>query len=214
MIPVPLIVAGGQALLPVALKLAADFAPHLIGMLTKSAKAEEIAEKVIEIAKGVTGAATPQEAVERIQADESMRLEFQRLSVDKELTLARIDAETARLMYGLEMAEVEGQKVTTAEVNQTMRAEGAAEHWPTYSWRPAIGFAIAFNLASSSLLVLFVFGAVVCGAEGAPKAVAALPETLAALAAITAMAAPIVGVASWFRGKMQADPSIPTVNRG
>jgi hypothetical protein len=34
------------------------------------------------------------------------------------------------------------------------------------------------------------------------------------VAGIIAVVSPILGIASWYRGKMQADPSIPTNNRG
>lgn len=99
-------------------------------------------------------------------------------------------------------------------VNATMRAEAAAEHWPTYSWRPFVGFAVGVNLIASTLLVVGVFIAMCLNAAGADKAVAALPAALGALAALVALASPILGIASWYRGKMQADPRIPTDNRG
>jgi hypothetical protein len=41
-----------------------------------------------------------------------------------------------------------------------------------------------------------------------------VPGILATVARILAVVSPILGVASWYRGKMQADPSIPTTNRG
>lgn len=51
-------------------------------------------------------------------------------------------------------------------------------------------------------------------APGADKAIAALPTALGSLAAICGLATPVLGIASYFRGKMQADPRIPTDNRG
>lgn len=111
-------------------------------------------------------------------------------------------------------AELSALVQASAQVAATMQAEAASEHWPTYSWRPAIGFAVALDLVLSSLLVCGVFLAQVLGAPGAAAAVAALPATLGALAAIVGLALPVLGIASWFRGRMQADPSIPTVNRG
>ena len=41
-----------------------------------------------------------------------------------------------------------------------------------------------------------------------------LPGMLGAEAAIMATMAPVLGIASWYRGKMQADPGIPTNNKG
>jgi hypothetical protein len=78
-----------------------------------------------------------------------------------------------------------------------MQAEAAAEHWPTYSWRPFCGF---------------VFGAMFLGVYFVLP-LAKLPVPVVPTEAWAAMGA-VLGVASWFRGKMQADPTIPTVNRG
>jgi len=41
-----------------------------------------------------------------------------------------------------------------------------------------------------------------------------LPAMLGAMIGIMGVISPILGIASWHRGRMQADPSIPTVNRG
>lgn len=117
---------------------------------------------------------------------------------------------------GYESAEkIEELNVRAAEaVNKSIQAEVASEHWPSYGWRPAIGFAVAFNVIASSLLVLMVFAAVVFGAKQAAEAVTQLPSVLGALAAITGTVMPILGIASYFRGKMQADPNILTNNKG
>jgi hypothetical protein len=48
----------------------------------------------------------------------------------------------------------------------------------------------------------------ICGAKGAEKAIAALPAALGALAAINGLATPILGSASWLRGRMQAETDI------
>lgn len=101
-----------------------------------------------------------------------------------------------------------------ADVNASLQAEAKADHWPTYSWRPWIGFCFGANLILSTTLVIGVFAAQVFNAPGADKAIAALPGTLGALAAISGLATPILGIASWFRGRMQADPTIKTDNRG
>lgn len=109
------------------------------------------------------------------------------------------------------VAEIEAAKQATTDVNATMRAEAAAEHWPTWSWRPAIGFAVAFNIIVSSLLCVAIFIGVVIGSPVAATALGQLPTILGALAGINATALPILGVASWFRGKMHADPSNMTI---
>lgn len=100
-----------------------------------------------------------------------------------------------------------------ADVNKTMQAEAGSEHWPTYSWRPAIGFAVAIDLVASVLVVLVSYVGVMFFKVDA-QALNYLPAMLGAMAALVGVASPILGIASWFRGKMQADPAVATVNRG
>lgn len=113
------------------------------------------------------------------------------------------------------MAEIGYQNVKDLEelntrnveaVNKTMQVEAGSEHWPTWGWRPAIGFAVAFNLISSSLVIFiaYMFKADIVGN---------LPAMLTAQAGLNATALPILGISSYFRGKMQADPSIPATTQ-
>jgi hypothetical protein len=99
-----------------------------------------------------------------------------------------------------------------ADVNASMQAEAASEHWPTYSWRPAIGFAVAIAVLMSVLTVFLAYGAAIV--LGKSDGLQYLPGILAAIAGIIGVVSPILGIASWFRGRMQADPGIPTDNRG
>ena len=78
-----------------------------------------------------------------------------------------------------------------------MQAESKAEHWPTYAWRPFIGF--LFGLMT--VCIYFVLPLLKFPVPSIPS------EVWMAYGAV-------MGVASWFRGKMQADPNIPTDNRG
>jgi len=78
-------------LIPLAMKLVSAFAPSLIGKLTKSDKAEEIAEKVMGFAQAVTGQDDPEKAVKAIEADPELALEFQRDLHAYELELAKLE---------------------------------------------------------------------------------------------------------------------------
>lgn len=126
--------------------------------------------------------------------------------------LAEIDADLKKhaLDNGIRLEELAVQNA--GQVNTTMQAEAGSEHWPTYSWRPAIGFAVALAVVLSVLTVFLAYGAAI--AFGRQEGLQHLPGILAAIAGIIAGVSPILGIASWFRGRMQADPSIPTVNRG
>jgi hypothetical protein len=181
-------------LIAAALQIARIAAPRLVSALTGSDRAVEVAERVIDVAQQVTGASTPDEAVAKLQADPALVMQANIRMQELEIELQKVTAASA------------------AEVNSTMRAEGQSEHWPTYSWRPAIGFAVALNVVLSSLTVFGAyFGAMVFGkTEGLQH----LPGMLAAMAGLIAVVAPILGIASWFRGRMQADPAIASVNRG
>lgn len=62
---------------PISLAMAlAQFAPSLIKIFTGSDKAADVADKVIDIAKTVTGAPTGEAALNVIQADPGKVLEF------------------------------------------------------------------------------------------------------------------------------------------
>jgi hypothetical protein len=97
----------------------------------------------------------------------------------------------------LQIEEIKADASNRSEVNQTMRAEAASEHWPTYSWRPFIGF--EFGILTFG--VYFVLPLMNIPVPEVPY------EVWMAFGAI-------LGVASWYRGRMQADPSIPTSNKG
>jgi hypothetical protein len=180
-------------LIPLAVQLAAQFVPELIGKIAGK-NAEAVAGKVVEVAQQVTGAKSGDDALAALQANAGLALKFKEAVLAQEVELEKLAAGNA------------------AEVNATMRAEAAAEHWPTYSWRPAIGFAVALNLILSGCTVFAAYIGAMWFGKAEP--LAHLPAMLGAMAALVGMAAPILGIASWFRGKMQADPSVPTVNRG
>lgn len=63
-------------LISLALMLAGKFAPDLIKYFTNSDTAGTVAGKVIDIAKTVTGKGTPEEAVDAIQDDPALALQF------------------------------------------------------------------------------------------------------------------------------------------
>lgn len=129
------------------------------------------------------------------------------------IKLAEIDAalRTHALTVGIDLERL--AVANAADVNKSIQAEAAAEHWPTYSWRPSIGFAVALNVLMTSVTVALAYVMVIFG-EKKPEYLNYLPAMIGAMAALVGVVAPILGIASWFRGKAQADPSINTVNRG
>lgn len=83
------------------------------------------------------------------------------------------------------------------EVNKTMQAEAASEHWPTYTWRPFVGFVFGIMIFGCYFILPLLH----------------IPTPTVPSEAWIAMGG-VLGVASFFRGKMQADPTIPTNNKG
>lgn len=85
---------------PISLALAlAQFAPSLIKFLTGSDKVADVAGKVIDIAKTVTGAPDGTAALEALKADPAKVIEFQQAAMlnDSDLTKAFLaDVQNAR----------------------------------------------------------------------------------------------------------------------
>jgi hypothetical protein len=79
-------------LIPLAMQLG-QFVPGIVKLLTGSEKAEEVAGKVVNVARAVTGIDDPKFAVEAIQADPSKMMEFQ-------LAMGAQQAEFERMYLG------------------------------------------------------------------------------------------------------------------
>ena len=172
----------------------AQFVPQIVKWIAGD-KAGAVAGKVIDVAKQVTGKGTGDEALEALKADPNLVLKYRVAVLDQELEFEKIAVQNA------------------GDINATMRAEAAAEHWPTYSWRPAIGFSVAIAMVVSVIVVAIAYIGVMFF-RGKAEVLSYLPAMLGAMAALVGVASPILGIASWFRGKMQSDPNISTVNRG
>ena len=134
------------------------------------------------------------------------------------LKLAEFESENRVKLQALAFAYAENQiaadTAAVQAVNATMQAEARGEHWPSYSWRPMVGMSVAFNVAASSALVLVVYSGLMLGNSAAAGALSTLPGALGALAAINATTLPILGIASYFRGKAQAAPDVSINPRG
>lgn len=143
---------------------------------------------------------TPTAVEQALKANPELLIKLKELDVK----LAEIDSEEYK-------AELELQKSSLSDVNKTMQAESSSDHWPTYTWRPSIGFAVAFNIIISSVLALIAY----CAALGGhPEGLTQLPMVIGALTAINATAMPVLGIASYFRGKAQADPNVTIDTKG
>ncbi len=129
-------------------------------------------------------------------------------SPEDRVKLAQIDADLATHAQdcGIDMVKLSVQNAS--DINLTMQAEAKGEHWATWFWRPSVGLAIALNVVMTSLTVMISYVGVMFFRLD-PKILAYLPELIAAMAGLLIGPSGIVGVASYFRGKMQANPDIP-----
>ena len=113
------------------------------------------------------------------------------------IKLAEIDAalRTHAIDVGVDLERIAQQ--AAADVNKTMQIETTAEHWPSFSWRPYCGF---------------VFGTMFFGCYFVLPLLR-IPVPIVPVEAWAAMGS-VLGIASWFRGKAQADPANPAETKG
>jgi hypothetical protein len=139
------------------------------------------------IASGLGVGNTPDEVSVALQTNPDAAVKLKQIEKERQVELQGLAVQHAGNVLAAETAQVQA-------VNQTMQVEAKSEKWPTYSWRPFCGFVFGISFFG----VYFVLPLLKLPVPSIPF------EAWAALGAV-------LGVASWFRGKAQADPlnSIP-----
>ena len=160
----------------------AKFAPTVTGWLFGD-KAEEGAQKALDIAQGITGKADPESALRELENNQEFALKFQTAVMSHEL--AQMQENTKRI----------------EAVNETMRAESKSEHWMQWAWRPFNGFmfgiTLFMNYAFPQIINMFIRAMGTAGKDGTFALLEAgeIPE-------FVFMAwASVLGVTAWHRGK-------------
>ncbi|WP_080509564.1 3TM-type holin [Chromobacterium subtsugae] len=184
----------------------ASFVPDIVKWISGSDKAADAAQKVVSIAQQVTGTSSGDDALAAVRGNPTLALQLQQ-------ELDRHSEQLNQISQAVQLAEIQADTADTAAVNATMQAEAKSDHWPTYSWRPFIGFCFGLLALISGITVAACYLGVMFGGEN-PQVLAQLPGMIGAEAGVMATMAPVLGIASWFRGKMQADPRVQTDNRG
>lgn len=169
------------------------FAPMLGGLLGGPPGAA--AGALIASALGVEN--TPAAVSQAISDNPDIALKLAQIESDERVKLQQMVAD-------LEKSQTASTVEAAVSVNATMRAESGSEHWPAYSWRPFIGFAFGVNMLIAGLTTSAVYIAVMFGSTTAAAALSTLPAMIGALGAVNGAALPVLGIASWFRGKKQA----------
>jgi hypothetical protein len=171
-----------MTMLPIALKLASAFLPDLIGALTKSDKAEQVAAKVVDIANTVAGTNDPSAALYAIQCDPIKQAAL-RAQVDANmLELARIDASVALGQQAIEQTEIKewtGIMQALAEADKS----GASTRPKIALWMAALVW------CTSAAMVLAVL---VAAWAGRTDTIAALTGSWEFLAVTTAVPAALL----------------------
>lgn len=163
-------------LIPIAMalaQLAGQFAPTVIGWLGGD-KAEDVAQKVVDVATSVTGKTDLNETVAMLQSDPDKAMQFQERLMDRKVELAKIANEVP-------LAEIAADVATITQVNASMQSEAKSEHWAQWGWRPYIGFVFGTYIASLFILPIFHVTPIRLSVD----------ETMAVLT--------VLGVASWGR---------------
>lgn len=158
------------------------------------------------LASAIGGDGTANDVLNKLTSNQELLLKAKEFELTHQETLLKL-----KLDYEVELAKVDSSN--TQSVNSTIQEEAKSDHWPTYTWRPFIGFCFGVNLFATSMTVCIIYILVICGVAD-NKLLQYLPDFLSSMAALLAVPMPILGIASWFRGRMQADPNIPTDNRG
>lgn len=159
--------------------------------------AAKSAEKIVSIAEKVTGTTSGEDALEAVKANPTLALQLQQ-------EINRNREALAQISQAVTLAEINADSTNTANINKTMQTEATAEHWQTYSWRPFIGFCFG---AALLLCVLVVSVSYICVMTNiaTPDLLKELPEFLTSMSVLLAVPMPVLGIASYFRGKMQTD---------
>ena len=167
-------------------ELAGSMAPTIAGWLGGS-KAADVATKVVDVAKTVTGTADGATALAMLQTNPDKAIEFQ-------TAIFTNAQEMAKIAQAPLMAEIAAGVSDLEQVNTTIRAEvtnAAVEAWYQKGWRPYIGFSLGFYINSLWILPMFKVQPVILS-----------PDLVIVIGAI-------LGVASWQRSMNKLVPATP-----
>lgn len=142
------------------------------------------------IASGLGVGNTPDDVKAALATNPDAAVKLAQIEKDRQVELQQLVMQSEQNRLAADTASI-------VAVNTTMQAEAKSDHWPTYTWRPFCGF---------------VFGVMFLGVYFVLP-LAKLPVPTVPFEAWASMGG-ILGVASFFRGKAQADPSVSTDSRG
>lgn len=174
--PVPL-------LIPIAMTLARQFLPSLVGKLAGD-NAEKIAEQIVGHAKNVTGEDDPQKAMESLQGNPEFVLQYREKLID--LQAKELEEDTKRLKA----------------VNKTMQKEANSTDSFVRRWRPFYGYCVAISWFIQMTLFSFALAyTIIKNPAQLPTIITALASVFTALAGLWGIALTVLGVSVHQRSK-------------
>lgn len=163
------------AFLPLAISLAAKFAPALVGKLMGS-DAEKTAEKVMGAASEISGIADPQGAHDAIMADPKEAADFQVRMNEIELEITREDTKRFE------------------EYHKTLRGDVASSDEYARRWRPKFGYYMAYSWLIMFIILLGVTIAGLFKVVNLSEAVRAYGELIKSMELLWGVALAVLGV--------------------
>ena len=150
-----------------------------------------LAPIVASVVSSVTGTSKESvtETLESLSLTSEGKVKLKEIEAATQIKLAELGFSSLQSLEEIKFKAV-------AEVNATMRSETTAEKWPQYSWRPYNGFLFGTTIFCTYFVLPL------CGVQ-APV----IPPEIWGTWGL------ILGVASFYRGKMQADPAIPPATK-
>lgn len=165
-----------------ALKLA-PLVPGLAGLIFGD-RAEEAAEKVVSVAKAVSGEQEADAAIQAVMNKPELLVQLQQAVMDLQREVYIQDTERLKA------------------VNETARAEAASADPYTRRWRPTFGYAACATWVIQGLVISFVVGWVIIKTpERIQETLAALTSLMAVMADHWLYALAVLGVAVWKRSE-------------
>lgn len=184
-------------LIPIAMALA-QFAPTIAGLLGGK-KAEDVAGKVVEVAKAVTGQSSPDAAVAALQSDPMLAYQFQ-------VKVVEAQGEIEKMAHELDMAELQAETDQVKSINETIRTELAnsdKEEWYQKAWRPFCGFSLGLGTLVGVYFTCILFASAISSKD--MTALTMLPQLTISLTGLLAIPGAAVGIASWKRGSQKIE---------
>jgi Holin of 3TMs, for gene-transfer release len=142
------------------------------------------------IASGLGCGNTPDDVKTALATNPDAAVKLAQIEKDRQVDLQQLVVQAEQNRLASDTSAIQA-------VNQTMQAETRAEHWASWLWRPYMGFVAGTMIFGCYFVLPLVH---------IPSPV--IPSE------VWLFLGSVLGVASFFRGKAQADPANPAQVRG